>query len=240
MAPNPSPSGQHAPAPAGATQPYQQATDGYGLAPTPASAPAPTQAPAPASHPAEYPPVTFSGPLRAIGSYITNFFNFTKPATRSQYWWITIIFIAAPIVVFYIVYSIPLFDTTEPLSGDSTIHGIKMFLYDFISVAVALLAALITYTIGVFARLSLQARRLRDAGLSPWWVLLSLGAFADSILATVLASLGLPIITVLWLATVVVEILCLRPSKRAGNRYLYPTPAPAPDGYTSAPAPRTY
>lgn len=247
MAPNPSHPGQYAPAPAGATPPYQQAADGYGLAPAPVPSPAHTWAPAPASapHPVAtapvgHPPATFSGPLRATGSYFIDLFNFTKPATRSQYWWIAVPFLLAPILVFYFVHSLPIFEAPINPNQSGTANGIRSAIYDFIGVAVAMLAATITHFIGILSRLSLQTRRLRDAGFSPWWVLLSLGTLGDLILPLAFASIGLPPVAVFWIGTVVVEILCLTPSKRVGNRYLRPKPAPTPVGYTPAPAPATH
>lgn len=59
-------------------------------------------------------------------------------------------------------------------------------------------------------------------------------------LTAALTSMGLPSIAILWSATIVVEILCLAPSKRAGNRYLRYRTITQPANYTPNLAPATH
>ena len=98
---------------------------------------------------------------RAIASGFKNYGNFTGQASSREYWWWTL-FSAAALVIPWIILQ-AYYNNSEP---NRTNPGQLMVGFIAISIGWAILL--------LIPCVSMAARRLRDAGLSPWWGLLLL------------------------------------------------------------------
>jgi uncharacterized membrane protein YhaH (DUF805 family) len=105
--------------------------------------------------------------VEALGLFFKNYANFRGRSTRSEYWymflWNAIYSAVLEVWVFAIILHMP-------LQGNN---------YDLMSVLKALMVPLIVVTVISLATLvpwvSLSVRRFRDAGYSPWYLLLTMG-----------------------------------------------------------------
>ncbi|MCF0191361.1 MAG: DUF805 domain-containing protein [Marinilabiliaceae bacterium] len=88
------------------------------------------------------------GFIEAIKTCYSKSFTFSGRASRSEFWW----FYLATIIISYVV---------------SAICGTGSTTAIFISCA-------ITFVLTFFPSLAVSVRRLRDAGFSPWWLLIAL------------------------------------------------------------------
>ena len=97
------------------------------------------------------------GPIDAIKTCLRKYFDFTGRASRSEFWWFAPLPIGAHFVVFVFPFFVfPFF----PFISDS-----PRFLWWFWGVSSVMIATTIPM-------LAAGARRLQDAGKSPWWLLL--------------------------------------------------------------------
>lgn len=83
---------------------------------------------------------------------MSRYFNFTDVATRQEYW-----------AVIFIVFAVTLF-------GSIILEGLMFTGATGIYIAIIGLIALVIAA--VWLQFATAARRCRDAGISPWWVLL--------------------------------------------------------------------
>ena len=89
-------------------------------------------------------------PIEAVGSFFGNYTNFSGRATRSEYWWCSLIITLSYILIYIVLMAIG-------------------------NVGAVLIGALF---IGIFIpTIALLVRRLHDTNRSAWWVLLGIVPF---------------------------------------------------------------
>lgn len=98
-------------------------------------------------------------PLQAIGSAASNAFDFTGRATRSEYWWFFLVYGLALAGALFRDFSIIM--TVDQSGSQLPMTTVWVILIMF------------------FPALTIQFRRLHDAGFSGWWLLLNLVPFGN-------------------------------------------------------------
>lgn len=105
--------------------------------------------------------------FRSYFNAIANYVNFTGVATRSQFWW----FQLQNFIIVLILYLIATAAVASNNEGFIGFMGLVFMVY---------------YLFMILPSLSIGARRLRDAGYSPWLLLVILIPFVGGIVLIVL------------------------------------------------------
>ncbi|CAI2696252.1 hypothetical protein AKUA1404_14060 [Apilactobacillus kunkeei] len=104
--------------------------------------------------------------FKAYKLFWKNYFNFTGVSTRSEYWWVFLIN-----SIIYAVFALA-FGGVTIVTAYATGHADKTFgIAALIGIAVCILYTIAT----VIPTISLHFRRYRDAGVTPWFLLITYG-----------------------------------------------------------------
>jgi uncharacterized membrane protein YhaH (DUF805 family) len=96
--------------------------------------------------------------IHAFKAFWKNYFNFTDTSTRSEYWWVT--FINTFMFLILIV----------AFGGLGSFQGAKGFTTGAI---IGLVIYIVYGILSLIPTISLTVRRYRDAGVNPWWLILT-------------------------------------------------------------------
>lgn len=96
--------------------------------------------------------------FRAFKAFWQNYFDFKKTSTRSEYWWVT--FINVFIFLILIV----------AFGGLGSFQGAKGFTIGSI---IGLVIFIIYAILAIIPSIALMVRRYRDAGVNPWWLVVT-------------------------------------------------------------------
>lgn len=104
--------------------------------------------------------------IKAYKQFWKKYFNFKGVSTRSEYWWVFLI--NSLIGLVFIV----AFGGAAFLAGMATGHGPKAV---GIAAIIGLVIAMVYYIATIIPTISLHFRRYRDAGVTPWFLLITYG-----------------------------------------------------------------
>lgn len=107
------------------------------------------------------------GMFRALQLFFKNYVNFKGRSKRSEYWWMFLWNIILSIALIVILVAIAA-GAGMTLSSRNFRGPAVGFLVAFVIVVLVIGLAIIVPTV------SLTVRRYRDAGISPWWLLLTM------------------------------------------------------------------
>ncbi|KRO15527.1 DUF805 domain-containing protein [Lacticaseibacillus saniviri] len=146
------------------------------------------------------------GPFAALRLFFQQYAQFSGRSGRSAYWWM----VMWQVILEVLTITIGVFIVTSFTFGDSVLNPI------FPVVILGILLVILANVAIIIPSISLAARRYRDAGVNPWWLIFTRGlaVIAGPITSTnnttiqILAGI---VLTGLWLADVVIALL---PSKQ--------------------------
>jgi len=107
------------------------------------------------------------GMFRALQLFFKNYVNFTGRSKRSEYWWMFLWNVILSIVLIGILVAIAA-GAGMTLNSHHFRGPAVGFLIAFVVAVLVIGLAIIVPTV------SLTVRRYRDAGISPWWLLLTM------------------------------------------------------------------
>lgn len=104
--------------------------------------------------------------IKAYKQFWKKYFNFKGVSTRSEFWWVFLI--NSLISLVFIV----AFGGVALVTGIVTGHGPKEV---GIAAIIGLIVAVVYYIAAIIPTISLHFRRYRDAGVTPWLLLITYG-----------------------------------------------------------------
>ena len=104
--------------------------------------------------------------IKAYKQFWKNYFNFTGVSTRSEFWWVFLIN-----SIIYAVFALA-FGGVAVATAFVTGHADKSF---GIAALIGIAVCILYWIASVIPTISLYFRRYRDAGVTPWFLLITYG-----------------------------------------------------------------
>lgn len=104
--------------------------------------------------------------IKAYKQFWKNYFNFTGVSTRSEFWWVFLIN-----SIIYAVFALA-FGGVAVATSFVTGHADKSF---GIAALIGIAVCILYWIASVIPTISLYFRRYRDAGVTPWFLLITYG-----------------------------------------------------------------
>ena len=144
--------------------------------------------------------------MKLIADYFRNYVNFSGRTSRRDFWLtvLYLILITLPIVIILLIAEVDVLMTAYSSGVDIQKNPLALVSCLFSSPTVIILSAILCLwnLVRFIPDLSLTARRLRDAGVTPWWIAIFWAIYV--------VMLVIPIISFLWLGCglIILVFLC--------------------------------
>lgn len=103
---------------------------------------------------------------RALSLFFKNYFNFSGRSSRPEYWYV---------FIWYVIVVFTMMSTVLMTLATKFQAGVKPSMSLFLGVGAPVIALLVIVLACIIPWIALCVRRYRDAGVNPWWLIITLG-----------------------------------------------------------------